>query len=354
MTHWLRLAGLFGMSALVACGPSQPEQVAINRWLLCEECVSGELDSVVAVGDRAVGVLGSALQGPSAARYENVRRQAIESYDRLKAFAGGSVRTTRQDYVAHYLDNYVATYQSRAAIALARIGTTRARAALLEAIRSDSAYRNDVRRALGSAAAAVLTIVAGDTQSAPLDSFVSTDPSIALRDTTGQPMNGVRVVFVVDSGGGQVPDSIRRTTPNGIASVPWQLGPVDSMNVLRVAAAGRVVRFHAVGRPLGAHLAFTVQPTTAHANATVVPAVRVTARDSSGNADPSFSGIVTISISPGTGTPGAILSGTTVVAASAGVATFSNLSINLVGVGYRLTVTTPGLVGATSTAFNIN
>jgi len=73
----------------------------------------------------------------------------------------------------------------------------------------------------------------------------------------------------------------------------------------------------------------------------------------SGNTATSFTGAVTMSITPGTGTPLAVLSGTNPVSAVAGVATFSNLSVNLPGVGYKLNAAATGLTGVTSTAFNI-
>src|SRR5262249_25140190 len=58
---------------------------------------------------------------------------------------------------------------------------------------------------------------------------------------------------------------------------------------------------------------------------------------------------VAIGSNPGGGT----LSGTTTVAAVAGVATFSNLSINNHGTGYTLTAAGTSLTAATSTPFNI-
>jgi streptogramin lyase len=50
---------------------------------------------------------------------------------------------------------------------------------------------------------------------------------------------------------------------------------------------------------------------------------------------------------------GATLGGTLSVATSQGVATFSNLTINKVGNGYTLAVSSTGLTGATSTAINV-
>ncbi|MGD0020639.1 MAG: hypothetical protein ABSD62_15470, partial [Candidatus Limnocylindrales bacterium] len=61
----------------------------------------------------------------------------------------------------------------------------------------------------------------------------------------------------------------------------------------------------------------------------------------------------TVTIAIGTNPGGGTLSGTTSVAAVAGVATFSNLSINLPGTGYTLSATSTGLTSATSSAFDI-
>jgi hypothetical protein len=100
-------------------------------------------------------------------------------------------------------------------------------------------------------------------------------------------------------------------------------------------------------------LVFTGQPSNTSANQPITPAVVVTARDAFGNTATSFTGAVTVTITPNTGTLGATLGGTTSLSAVAGVATFSNLSINLIGVGYRLNAAATGLTGATSNAFNI-
>src|SRR3989454_4494726 len=81
----------------------------------------------------------------------------------------------------------------------------------------------------------------------------------------------------------------------------------------------------------------------------ITPAVEVTAQDAGGNTATGFTGNITVAIgtNPSTGT----LSGTKTVAAVAGVATFSGLSIDKAGTGYTLTATGAG--STTSTAFNI-
>src|SRR5207245_10008679 len=87
-------------------------------------------------------------------------------------------------------------------------------------------------------------------------------------------------------------------------------------------------------------LSFNVQPSNTFAGAPITPAVQVTALDGQGNTATGFTGNVTVALgaNPGSGT----LSGTTTVAAVAGVATFPGLSINKVGTGYTLTASATG------------
>jgi hypothetical protein len=100
-------------------------------------------------------------------------------------------------------------------------------------------------------------------------------------------------------------------------------------------------------------LEFTVQPSSSTPNAPFATQPVVTAKDASGNVDTSYSGNVTLAIKSGTGTAGAVLNGTVTVAAVNGVATFSGLSIDLIGSAYQLTATSGSLPAIDSTAFNI-
>lgn len=98
-------------------------------------------------------------------------------------------------------------------------------------------------------------------------------------------------------------------------------------------------------------LVFTTQPGNTGAGLPVTPAVVVTAEDSSNNPFTSFTGGITLAIGSGPGT----LSGTLTQNAVAGVATFSDLSINKIANGYTLTASPSGGVpDATSNAFNID
>lgn len=63
--------------------------------------------------------------------------------------------------------------------------------------------------------------------------------------------------------------------------------------------------------------------------------------------------VVTASIAAGTGTAGATLSGTTTATAVAGVATFTNLAVNMAGTNYQLRFTATGVTEVTSGTFAI-
>jgi len=95
------------------------------------------------------------------------------------------------------------------------------------------------------------------------------------------------------------------------------------------------------------------QPSNAIYDVNIGPAITVEIRDSSGDIVDSATHIVTMAFGadPSGGT--ATLGGTLTVAAVAGVATFSNININTLAVGYTLNFTAAGLISATSTAFNI-
>jgi hypothetical protein len=101
----------------------------------------------------------------------------------------------------------------------------------------------------------------------------------------------------------------------------------------------------AIGPP--AKLAFTSQPASASAGGTF--SVTVSVEDANGNVVPTATNMVTIAMGSGSGT----LSGTTSVAAVAGVATFSNLSINNPGKSYTLAASSTGLTGVTSSTFTV-
>src|SRR5207247_738732 len=85
--------------------------------------------------------------------------------------------------------------------------------------------------------------------------------------------------------------------------------------------------------PPATNLAFTTQPQSTQAGQTM-PAVKVTARDASGNVVTGYTGLITVALgaNPGGGT----LAGTMPARRSSDLVTFSTLSIYNAGTGYTL------------------
>jgi len=98
-------------------------------------------------------------------------------------------------------------------------------------------------------------------------------------------------------------------------------------------------------------VAFITQPGDATPGSPIPGPVRVAVQDSSGNTVTSSSAAITIAI--GNNPVGAVLGGTTIRNAVAGVATFSDLNVDKFANGYTLTAASTGLTGDTSTEFSI-
>lgn len=99
------------------------------------------------------------------------------------------------------------------------------------------------------------------------------------------------------------------------------------------------------------HLAISVQPSTVTHGVAINPAVQVQVLDAEGNLCTGAANSISFAI--GTNPGSSTLSGTTSVAASSGVASFSTLSLNNVATGYDLVATATGLTSATTNAFNV-
>lgn len=98
---------------------------------------------------------------------------------------------------------------------------------------------------------------------------------------------------------------------------------------------------------LATKLNFVQQPSNTAVNASMTPAVTVSADDANGNRDKNFASSVSIT---STGT----LSGSPVsVSASSGLATYSTLQHTAVGTGLKLTASTSGFANVDSSTFNI-
>jgi hypothetical protein len=90
-----------------------------------------------------------------------------------------------------------------------------------------------------------IRITAGNTQSATVNTAVSTDPQVVVEDKFNNPIQGHSVTFAVTGGGGVVaPTTAITTLANGTATVTsWTLGTAagTNNNTLRATAGGGAI-----------------------------------------------------------------------------------------------------------------
>ena len=127
------------------------------------------------------------------------------------------------------------------------------------------------------------------------------------------------------------------------------------VELLLMYLAGKADSFFTPTVGAASKLAFTTSPAGAVAGLAFITQPVVAIEDSLGNVVTSDSSTsVTVAIKTGTGTSEATLSDTKTVTASGGYATFTDLSIDKSGTGYKLTATSsPALTSADSSSFNV-
>src|SRR5438128_391656 len=115
---------------------------------------------------------------------------------------------------------------------------------------------------------------------------------------------------------------------------------------VRIVRAGADNRGGSSGGGPATHVVFLVVPSTVSAGVTIDPAVQVAAQDSAGVTDTLFAGTVTLAL--GNNPSHATLTGTLTLTTQRGIASFSDLRIDLPGSDYTFAATAIGLIGASS------
>ncbi|MDH5805756.1 MAG: Ig-like domain-containing protein, partial [Gemmatimonadota bacterium] len=200
-----------------------------------------------------------------------------------------------------------------------------------------------------------IAVQSGDSQLGAVGEVLSQPVSVKVLASDALGVGGVLVRFSTPDGGSFVPDTAF-TDSLGNASTSWTLGPLAGVQqALAVIDLGidtaLVTATAAPGAPDS--LRFTVQPTDVSAGSPITPNVTVSLYDVHGNlvvTDNSTS--ISLNVVAGTGTPGASASGA-VQTVGSGVATYSTLTLDSAGVGYRLAAGAPGLKPDTSTVFAV-
>ena len=81
--------------------------------------------------------------------------------------------------------------------------------------------------------------VAGDAQSAVVETAVAEPLAVRVADSYGNPVPGITVTFAVASGGGSVAQPAPATNDTGVAMVTaWTLGPIAGTNTLTATVTG--------------------------------------------------------------------------------------------------------------------
>ena len=187
--------------------------------------------------------------------------------------------------------------------------------------------------------------------------------TVTARDALGNVADGYTgaVTIAIAAGSGAPGATLSGTTTMAAVS---GIATFASLSIDKVGS-GYTLAASGTGIPSAASTAFnitpgpanlliiSVQPSATVAGQVFAPAIVVTAQDNMGNTATGFGGVVTLGISPGTGTAGATLAGTSSVGAVAGVATFSSLSIAKAGTAYTLVASAANTAGATTGPFDI-
>jgi hypothetical protein len=200
-----------------------------------------------------------------------------------------------------------------------------------------------------------LVRVAGNGQTGTVGEALPNAIVTKVADGAGTGIPGATILWMVIEGGGSVQPVETTTDAVGQTMVSWTLGLTTTRQALGAILQNKdTVVFNATAVAGAAtKLSFGTAIDSIIAGVAASPAVRVMAKDSLDNTVAAFADNVVIAITHGTGTPGAMLMGTTAVAAAAGTATFSNLTVNRTGTGYSLTAAAVGLESATSNTFAV-
>ncbi|MCY1015011.1 beta strand repeat-containing protein [Pyxidicoccus sp. MSG2] len=184
------------------------------------------------------------------------------------------------------------------------------------------------------------------------------DVQVAVQDAGGNTVTGSTASITLLLGNNPSGATLSGTTVvsavNGVATFPGvSLARAGTGYTLTASATGLTAGTSAafnVTAGAANRLVFTVQPSRSSVAVPISPAVQVAVQDGFGNTVTSASDSITVAL--GNNPSGATLAGTLTVAASGGVASFADLTVSAGGNGYTLTVSAPGLLGATSAAFD--
>jgi uncharacterized repeat protein (TIGR03803 family) len=188
------------------------------------------------------------------------------------------------------------------------------------------------------------------------NSGIGTLPSITVdvKDQYGniETADSSNVTLAVNTGPGSLTGTTTVAAVNGVATftnVALATAGTYTLTATDGSDTSATSNSFTISAAPATKVAFHVQPSTVTAGVAESPSIVVYVEDGSGNIETSDTSNVTLAVASG---PGSI-TGTTTVAASAGVATFSNIKFDTSGT-YTITATDGSLTPATSSSFTVN
>jgi uncharacterized repeat protein (TIGR01451 family) len=185
-------------------------------------------------------------------------------------------------------------------------------------------------------------------------------PQVTIRDAQGRTVTDstaqVTIALGANPGSGVLSGTLTRQAANGVATFDdLSINKAGTGYTLVASAAGlgnvTSDAFNVVAAN-ASQLLFQGLPAQTPALGTLAPNPQIIFADAFGNRVLSANTPVNILISAGSGTIGAVLSGTTTVIPTNGVASFTDLKINRAGIGYQLTAIA-GALNTTTLGFDI-
>ncbi|MEZ4814203.1 MAG: hypothetical protein R3A80_03225 [Bdellovibrionota bacterium] len=190
---------------------------------------------------------------------------------------------------------------------------------------------------------------------------ISPTITVQLQDSNGTLVTTATntVTLAIDNNPGSPPGTLSGTLSvaavGGIATFSDisidKAGTGYTLNASSTGLTGNTSASFDINAGSASQLSYEQQPTSQTPGDSIDPALIVRIEDSYGNLVTSATNTVNIAIqnNPSAGT----LSGTTSIAAIAGLATFSDLSIDNSGTGYTLNATSTGLTNIVSSSFDV-
>ena len=200
----------------------------------------------------------------------------------------------------------------------------------------------------------VISIVAGDNQTAVVGSNLSTPLKVKVTNSSAVPVPGVGVNFTYLQGGGVVTTGQPVVTDaDGFAAASVKLGTQAVSSVIRaqvVSAPSLTQNFGATAKPgAAAQLAFSTEPGLAFENFKFLQQPIIIVQDSYGNLVQTANNQIDLVVAAGTGS----LSGVTSIAAAGGIATFHDVAYNTEETNVQLRGQSGTLDSSISQAFDV-